>query len=49
MLPGFTPAAEPLPSVFQALKEKLGLRLEITRGPVEVLVVDHADRIPTGN
>jgi uncharacterized protein (TIGR03435 family) len=36
-------------SVFQALREQLGLRLDATRGPVEILIVDHAERVPTGN
>ena len=32
------------PSIFTALKEQLGLRMESTKGPVEMLIIDSAEK-----
>ena len=39
----------PLPSIFTSLKEQLGLELKPRKVPVEVLVIDHVDQMPTEN
>jgi uncharacterized protein (TIGR03435 family) len=36
------------PSLFSALQQQLGLRLEATKGPVDILVIDHVDK-PSAN
>jgi len=36
-------------TLFTAIRESLGLRLEARKEPVEMLVIDHVERIPTEN
>jgi uncharacterized protein (TIGR03435 family) len=47
----FTPenSKEPGPDLLTCIQEQLGLKLEPGRAPVEMLTVDHAERIPTEN
>jgi uncharacterized protein (TIGR03435 family) len=42
-------APEPLPDIFSALQSQLGLKLERQKVSVEVLVVDHLEKAPSGN
>jgi uncharacterized protein (TIGR03435 family) len=42
-------AADPAPSLFTALQEQLGLRLEKKTMPFDVIVVDNANRTPGPN
>jgi uncharacterized protein (TIGR03435 family) len=37
------------PTIFTALQEKLGLKLEARKLPVEILTVEHAEKVPTEN
>jgi uncharacterized protein (TIGR03435 family) len=42
-------APEPQRDIFSALQSDIGVKLESKRGPIEVIVIDHAEKIPTGN
>jgi uncharacterized protein (TIGR03435 family) len=46
---GAAEASEPAPILAGALQQQLGLRLESKKGPVDVLVIDGGDKIPTEN
>ena len=46
--PGSGAPADSGPSLFTALEEQLGLKLEPAKGPVQVLVIDHVE-VPSAN
>lgn len=45
---GDAPPDEVGPTLFTALEEQLGLKLESQKGPVDVIVIDHID-LPSEN
>ena len=42
-------ADTPVLSIFDAVQQQLGLRLVDAKAPFDVIVVDHAERVPTEN
>lgn len=40
---------QPGMTIFQAVQEQLGLKLEAGKAPIDVLVFDHLDKTPTEN
>ena len=44
-----TSNGDPAPSLFTAVQETLGLRLQAQRVPVDIIVVDHVERVPIEN
>jgi uncharacterized protein (TIGR03435 family) len=43
------PDADTGPTLSEALQEQLGLKLDTTRGSIRILIIDHAEKIPTDN
>jgi uncharacterized protein (TIGR03435 family) len=39
----------PLPDIYQAVEEQLGLHLESRKTPIEVIAIDRADKVPVAN
>jgi len=43
------PGEDPGPTIFGAVQEQLGLKLEQKKGPIDMIVIDHIDKVPTEN
>ncbi len=46
---GNPPSDTSNPSVFTTVQDNLGLRLEAQKAPIDVLVIDKAEKVPTAN
>ncbi len=47
--PAANPPESESASLFTALQEQLGLKLELKKGPLDVLVIDHSEKVPVEN
>jgi uncharacterized protein (TIGR03435 family) len=47
--PADTGVAVPVPDIFHAIEEQLGLQLEPKKTPIDVLAIDRADKVPIAN
>lgn len=47
--PAEAQSTDSAPTVFAALREQLGLRLEQKKAPLDMLVIDHVEKTPTEN
>jgi uncharacterized protein (TIGR03435 family) len=47
--PNGAPAEAPGPSIFSAIQDQLGLKLEAHKSPIDVMVIDRADKVPVAN
>jgi uncharacterized protein (TIGR03435 family) len=46
---GVSMDADTGPTLFAAVEQQLGLKLEVRKGPVEIIVIDHAEKVPVQN
>lgn len=46
---GLGDASEPGPDIFSALEKQLGLKLAKVRASLDVIAIDHMDRMPEEN
>lgn len=44
-----SPDGQSGPTIFSAVQEQLGLKLEARKGPVDLLVIDNLEKVPTEN
>jgi uncharacterized protein (TIGR03435 family) len=44
-----SPPEDSGPTIYAAIQDQLGLRLEQKKGQIDLLVIDHAEKVPTEN